>query len=88
MSKVGYPPVIDAVVEVTVKKALSGVVLVLGVATAFSCGGPTETCTCTCTCGSGAKSNVDGAESNEGCSKLCDDECGNDSYESYYECRT
>lgn len=73
---------------VTVKKALSGVLLVLGVATAVSCGEGTETCTCTCTCGSGQKSSVDGADSNEDCSQLCDTECGNDSYESYYECKT
>ena len=72
----------------TVKKALSGVLLVLGVAMALSCGEGTETCTCTCTCGSGQKSTVDGADSNEGCSELCDTECGNDSYESYYECKT
>lgn len=76
------------VVEVSVKRVLACVVLALGAVTAVSCGDGTETCTCTCTCGSGAKSTPDGADSIEDCSNLCDTECGNDSYESYYECRT
>ena len=72
----------------TVKRALGGFVLTLGVAAALACGEGEETCTCTCTCGSGAKSTVDGADSLEDCSSLCDVECGNDSFESYYECTT
>jgi hypothetical protein len=76
------------VVEAMVKRLLGGFVLGIAALAAVSCGEGTETCTCTCTCGSGQKSTVDGAESNEGCSQLCDTECGNDSYESYYECKT
>jgi hypothetical protein len=78
----------NVVARVSVKRVFSGVLVALGLLSAVSCGEGTETCTCTCTCGSGAKSTVDGAESNDDCSNLCDTECGNDSYESYYECRT
>jgi hypothetical protein len=85
---VGYDSLTDAVVPVMVKRILGCLLLAFGAVAAASCGDGTETCTCTCTCGSGAKSTVDGAESNEGCSQLCDDECGNDSYESYFECTT
>jgi hypothetical protein len=85
---VGYHSLTNAVVEVSVKRVLCGVVLALGAVTGVSCGEGTETCTCTCTCGSGAKSTVDGADSTEDCSSLCDVECGNDSYQSYYECKT
>jgi hypothetical protein len=76
------------VVEVPVKRALGGIVIALGMAAAVACGEGEETCTCSCTCGGGAKSTLSGATSIESCSNLCDQECGNDSYESHYDCKT
>ena len=78
----------DVVVEVPVKRALGGIVIALGMAAAVACGEGEETCVCSCECGSGAKSTLDGADSIESCSNLCDTQCGNDSFESHYDCKT
>jgi hypothetical protein len=63
-------------------------ILLLAAGLPFACGKTEETCICTCTCGSGDKSTLEGTNSEAECASACQTNCGTDSWNASYDCRT